>query len=365
MNRPPDDDLIDRYLSGECTPQEEQVVERWASESPERAEMLRAMRDTLGARDMGGERVAGDVDPLAAWARLEREMRTPAPAPGAGAPPRVPAIRAAGTRKPVAFPARRSRWPVAVALAAAAAVLVVATPTLLRVTGLSPAARDTHIAMREVVTGNAERATVRLPDGSRVMLAAASRLRYPEDLDRIVTRTIVLDGEAYFEVTHDAARPFVVQAAHAVTQVLGTSFSVRAYESDTLVRVVVASGRVALGVQGSDSSVRSVLGADELARLSESGAAQVERVDATRYLAWTDGRLVFDDTPLVEVAEQLERWYDVEVVLADSALARRRFTGAFGGESLDEVLSALAPPIHARYERQGRSIVLHALSETP
>jgi ferric-dicitrate binding protein FerR (iron transport regulator) len=365
MSQSPDDELVDRYLSGECTPQEERVVERWARESPERAEMLRVMRDTLGAREGGGERKAGDVDPLAAWARLEREMRAPPPVPATGAPPRAPAIRTSGTRKPVVLPARRSRWPVAIALAAAAAVLVVATPALLRVAGVSPNAREASIAMREVVTGNAERATVRLPDGSRVMLAAASRLRYPEDLDRIVPRTIVLKGEAYFEVAHDAARPFVVQAAHALTQVLGTSFSVRAYESDTLVRVVVASGRVALSVSGSDSTARRVLGADELARLSESGAAQIERVDATRYLAWTDGRLVFDDTPLVEVAEQLERWYDVEVVLADSALARRRFTGAFAGESLDQVLSALAPPVHARYEQSGRSIVLHALSETP
>ncbi|HJU65783.1 MAG TPA: FecR domain-containing protein [Gemmatimonadaceae bacterium] len=366
MSQPPDDELLDRYLSGSCTPDEEKGLERWASERAGRLEALRAMKATLGAHERGGEREAPEPEALAVWAWLERAMHEVAPAPGTGATPRLTAVKAATPRKPLVLHGSRSGWRAAIWMAAAAAVLLVATPTLLRMTGRPPSLRQAaSVAMREVVTGNAERATVQLADGSKVMLAAASRLRYPEQFDRIVTRTIVLEGEAYFEVAHNAERPFVVHAAHAVTRVLGTSFSVRAYGSDSAVRVVVASGRVALGMQHGDSTGRHVLRQGELGRLSESGAAVVEQVEAAKYLAWTEGRLAFDDTPLPEVGQQLERWYDVDIVLADSSLAHRRFTGTFAGESLEQLLSVLTPPVHARYERRGRSIVLHALSETP
>lgn len=86
-------------------------------------------------------------------------------------------------------------------------------------------------------------------------------------------------------------------------------------------------------------------------------------MDPASYLAWMHGRLVFDDVPLQQVLEELSRWYDADVRVADTTLATRRFTGVFSDEPLDSVLSALAPPMHVRVQRHGRTIVVSRLPD--
>ncbi len=98
---------------------------------------------------------------------------------------------------------------------------------------------------REVVTARGQRATVELRDGSQVTLGADSRLTIPADFGG-TTRTVTLDGEAYFVVTPDARRPFDVRSGFAVTRVLGTRFGVLGRSDRDAVEVIVASGKVAL-----------------------------------------------------------------------------------------------------------------------
>jgi ferric-dicitrate binding protein FerR (iron transport regulator) len=211
---------------------------------------------------------------------------------------------------------------------------------------------------REYATERGQLMRVRLPDGTSVTLGAASRLHY---VGEGATREVALEGEAVFNVVHDARHPFVVRAGGAVARDIGTTFGVRAYPGDSGARVVVAEGSVSLRAAGRAATAARVLEPGELGRVERGGTPEVTRVNAARYLSWADGRLEFDDVPLREVAAQLSRWYDVDVLLADSALGARRFTGSFQGESVDQVLAALAPPLHARYERRGRTVVLHTL----
>lgn len=339
-------DRLARFAAGECTAEEADAVARWVAEAVERQEALAFIRDVGVAAEVG--RPQWDTD--ASWGRLmvrqEARVRPPLQL--------TPSLsRRSSTRR---------RW-----LIAAAAAIVVAAGTLTSVRQLwhasrsnspiavGPLARD----MRERVTSRGQRAMFQLPDGTPVILAAASRLRYPVSLGRTgARREVYLEGKALFEVKHDERRPFVVYTAHGATEDLGTRFAVQEYSNDTTVDVVVTEGRVELR---KPTLVRDEVGAllrpGQLGRLNRNGDAVVQSgVDLTRYLAWTQGQLVFDDTPLSDALPELSRWYDLNFVLADSALGARRFTAVLSGEAMAETLALLSSTLDINYEWHDRTV---------
>jgi transmembrane sensor len=341
-------ELLRRWVLGECDAGEREEVARWLAEdrSHERlVEVVRRMSAEPGAWTQS-------FDAGAAWSRVSRVVSSPEGE-------RVVRVRTPGRVLSIGQRgggAGFSGWRVAAwGLVAAAAIALgskMAWGPLSRALSVPPAS----VPMREVIAARGQRAQVRLVDGTRVELAAGSRLTYPAAFTDSV-RAVSLEGEAYFEVEHDARRPFLVRTRGGVTEDVGTSFVVRQYASDARLEVVVASGTVAVRAPGRNATTAREVGAGQLVRLDSSGGAEVRAVDLEQYLAWMHGRLVFRDTPFREVLAQLARWYDADFELADSTLASRRFTGAFQGESLDQIVSELAPPMHVRYERRGRTIV--------
>lgn len=340
MSDDADLDALLRYAADESDVAERLRVEAWLASDARNAAVLRAIRGIVGER----HEMAPEFDVRAAWARMERAIR-----------PRESGIRVRARRRapdlafPRTLPAHRGVTAGIIAAAVAIAALLVWHPVAqLRRSGLAAQ------PMRVVSTTVGQRAELELDDGTRVSLSAESRLRYPVAFgDR--SRTVELDGEAYFDVVHDAGRPFVVRTAGSVVRDVGTAFGVRQYRADAPVQVVVASGRVDVSA-AADTTRPQLVDAGHRARIAHDGRTVIDSVDVGAYLAWRDGRLAFDDTPFADVLTQLTRWYDADFVVQDSALAGRRFTGAFDTGSLDSVLDLLAPALHARYERRGRTI---------
>jgi ferric-dicitrate binding protein FerR (iron transport regulator) len=322
MNSEIDSRLLDRFLAGEASPQEAARVQGWIDASPGRAKLVEALRA------QGSSRTPWDV---------ERGWRS------------VQARRALVPRNSWRF----VRW------AAAAVVLVgvgVATwgvlPDVRR-----PASADAS-EWRQVAVPRGTRARVELPDGSTVTLNALSRLRYRVDRDR-GARDAILDGEAFFAVVHDASRPFRVRASHATVEDVGTRFAISAY-AGSAPTVVVADGAVALRAADADTAGGTLLTAGMLGRLGPAGHVTTRRVDIARSTAWTEGRLILDDATLDVAAKTLERWFDVDIRLADAALAARRVNAEFDGESLTEVLAALSTALDLEIRRDGRRVTIAA-----
>ena len=242
--------------------------------------------------------------------------------------------------------ARRLGWLLAAAVLAAA-VLATVRRRAARLTD------SDAVAQRTVVTRPAERAIVRLGDGTQIVVAAQSTLRYPATQTG-ATREVDVTGEAYFEVAHDDRRPFVVHANGLTISDLGTAFDVRAYPSDARVRVVVADGRVAVR----DAHDARIVDRGLLAQWDTSGAVTMRPVDPQRFVAWTTGTLVFDASPLVDVTRDLTRWYGTAVVVGDSSLARRDFTGSFDRESLGDILAIIARGTRTRLAWRADTAVL-------
>jgi len=176
---------------------------------------------------------------------------------------------------------------------------------------------------------------VTLADGSRVLLDRNSALAVDFSADE--RRVALLEGEAFFEVTRDAARPFRVGAAEGVSEAVGTAFAVRLEEGGA--RVAVTEGRVAV----SAGPARQLLAAGKA--LSYGGTGRFGppvTLDAARALAWRQGRMVLLSRPLPQALAELERYHAGRIILLADARALAPVTGVIDLDRLDEGIAALA-----------------------
>ena len=336
--------LLSRALSGVASPAEEAELRRWLSADPERERMFDDLRSVWAAP----LRPLRRYDAEAAWERLRARLRIAdgrAELRAAGRSDR-PAVRVHGGR--LTRPAR-------LLLRVAAVLAVTLIPTL----GRRMPSERARVAMApaaiDVVAARGQRRAFRLPDGSRVVLAAGSALRYPAAFDGDI-RAVQLRGLAHFEVTHDSARPFVVRTRGSTTRVLGTRFVVRAYREEAAVEVAVAEGRVALAAATSGGP-EIFLGGGQVGRVRGTEPSRIPSVGGLDpYFGWTAGRLVIRDRTLTETFAELERWYDVDLELARGFAADRLVTTTIEDEPLAAVLERIALALDAQYVPEGDTI---------
>jgi transmembrane sensor len=326
-----DRELLDRYLSGDTSPEENARVEAWLAEDPHRWTELTALRDRIAEAALSESAV--EEAKAEVWGRLEGEVGRVRDASARGR-----AGRRRGTRDFAL--SRRGPWFTGARLAAAVFLTVIGGSAL-GVLLFHRRATAPAEALRTATTTPGQRAKFRLSDGTQVILGVASTLRYPAAF-RSESRQVSLEGEAYFEVAHDRGRPFTVRAADLVAQDLGTEFTVRAYPEDAGARVVVRQGRVAIrAVALARSAGERVVAPGQLGRLGGGGDPMVEPADTVAWFAWTEGRLVFTNTPLLEAVRQIERWRDVEIHLSSPHIGERQFTTSFANESTSAILEVI------------------------
>lgn len=166
-------------------------------------------------------------------------------------------------------------------------------------------------------------------------------------------RTVTLDGQALFNVTHNRTVPFVIRTGDVTTRVLGTSFTVRHYAADATVKVVVAQGRVAVG--------SAILTSGDVAIANDDRRVAVQRDNRIAdHLAWTEGHLVFSNVPLRDVIPDLERWYGIQIDVADPALLQRTVTTTLGPEASSEAVEIIAFAVRGTATFTGHRATLHA-----
>lgn len=243
------------------------------------------------------------------------------------------------------FPRPRPRRPwlrvaaAAVAMAAAAVVLfsIHSNPP-----APGPATPAAATAWQSRTVAGGDKTTIALADGSHVTLNGQSTLAWPETFG--ATRTVRLQGEAYFEVAHDAAHPFVVEAGGLRTTVLGTKFNLSAGARAATAEVALVEGRVQVeAIAPRTPLAATVLQPGQQFTLEKkSGAARVSAFDRDSVTGWLTGRLVFRDDRLDVVAAKLERRFGVTCEIADPAVASKAINAHFETESLPEILEALS-----------------------
>ena len=186
---------------------------------------------------------------------------------------------------------------------------------------------------------------ITLSDGTRVWLNAASVLTFPPVFAGN-ERKVRLVGEAFFEVTPDTARPFIVATARMDIKVLGTSFNVSVYEDEETVHTTLVKGSVEVQPVQQEAIM---LKPGEQACLA-GNRMTAKAVNTSQFTSWIDGKFMFCNTALEEISKQISRWYDVDIFFSSEQVKTICFTGAIlRFEPLEELIRMIENTSNVRF----------------
>jgi ferric-dicitrate binding protein FerR (iron transport regulator) len=333
MNQYEFNKLLEKYLSGETTPEEEDLIRHWSDQVlagssstivPEEQEMIKKRI---------WKRLRTDVlisKPLIDWTYWAK--------PGIAA---------------------------SIVIALIGVLYGYMTPSLLsHFTGEVTESRGAI----EVINTSDKPQRIILKDGSTVVLKQHSSISYPEPFGT-KNRTVFLKGEAFFYVKKDSSNPFVVHAGELVTQVLGTSFTVKSYEESETIEVAVATGRVSV-YEKREKSLRNRDGVilipnqkitfdKKSQKLTPSLVEKPTIVAPLR--AQAEKIFVFTETSLSQVLSTLKEAYGIEILVENNALNACRITADLNNLSLYTQLDLICRSINATYERRGTTLFIQGL----
>jgi ferric-dicitrate binding protein FerR (iron transport regulator) len=208
--------------------------------------------------------------------------------------------------------------------------------------------------LRTYATATGQRASLLLDDGTHIMLAPQTTLRLIQFNQNV--RTVMLDGDAYFEVAPSAHIPFVVQTGATTTRVLGTAFAVRHYADDADVRIAVATGKVIVSTGTRHPAVSVTAG--QVASVTDSTPVVKKVDDLDTEIGWLGDRLVFQDAPMSKVLATLKRWYGYEFRVTDSTLIQQSVTIGLSIRSSAAALASLEQILDVNLTVVGDTVTL-------
>lgn len=286
--------------------------------------------------------------------------------------------------EPVGRVIKGTKW-MRYAAGMAATVLLAFTAWYLWPAADSPSAMPLAASHIEYQCNGGERETFVLPDGTTVKLNSNSSLTVPDDFAK-KTRSVSLKGEAFFDVAHDAARPFIITTNQMQIKVLGTSFNVKAYEEDNVFETAVIRGSVEVTLARSSQKV--VLHPNEKISLNNNAVTAVhgetaapkqqsvpekiatvqpvtrDRDSSIVEISWTEDKLAFAGEAFPDMIKKIERWYNIKVLFDNEAVANKlreeRLTATFHNEKLELVMEALQlanGKFHYRLDKEGNVVI--------
>jgi ferric-dicitrate binding protein FerR (iron transport regulator) len=306
-----------------------------------------------GAMPGGAAVAAPPVDTEVAWMHVLHTIHDQGPKHEARAHA-IEQTRHDAAQHVASIGAKRTWWPVVVAAVIALVAIVVAMQWADRASQQSAiaralAAQDTRLAS----SGRGQQANVTLGDGTRVRLAPDTRVTIPKEFGPKF-RAVALEGAATFEPTAGDANAFQVHTHNVIVVATGTKFSVRSWQGDDAVGVLVHEGTVAVRVGDTERT----LSANQALVVRPDGAMDTPDEPTRKMLmGWTDGRVVLPQQPLEKVLPLLQRWWDLDVGLADPSLGSRPVSIDAPLASAKEAVAAIEQQARVKYSYAGRELV--------
>jgi ferric-dicitrate binding protein FerR (iron transport regulator) len=332
-------ELLDRYFKKQITNSEQQILDSWIAESEEHDLLFKE----IDADIKSGLPFPGhfNEDTFQQWRELKEDYDIP----------------------------RYFSMPLKKLYRVAAAIMI---PLLLAgVLGgfliTKSFIKNDNTALTTIYSPGGQKTKVTLPDNSIVWLNAKTTLKYTATFNE-KQRIVYIDGEAFFDVTHDQTRPFIVKTSTINIKVYGTTFNVKAYKDDDIAEATLVKGKITiLGMHVSGKEGNEIIihpnetfryvkdgAAFKKAELNESTIKEktvtkriepivqiAEKVDVTPIVAWKDGKLCFKNESFSSLAYKLEQWYNVKIHFEDMEVQEIKYTGEFEKENINQVLRDL------------------------
>jgi ferric-dicitrate binding protein FerR (iron transport regulator) len=317
--------VILHYLQGVVSEEEMKELVAWINESGENKESLFRVKQIYDLHRGGLYPRSDEIE--ASWERLLAKMKQMETTPAG---------------QPVAGNHGRKRYLSLLKYASVAVVFICMTLVMEKLMWKKDSpAREAQLIELDVASGP-RMSHLTLPDGSKVVLNASTKFRFPDQFDAHA-REVFLDGEAFFEVVHQAEKPFIVHTSHQKISVLGTTFNVMDYSADDYAITTLVSGSVEVQPSGAAPTASSRLKPDQQAFLNKTTSELiVENIKIDTARMWVNKIYHFRDEPLHRIARRLEKIYGVEIDITDNVLKEEKYTGVFRLElPVEEVLKII------------------------
>lgn len=206
----------------------------------------------------------------------------------------------------------------------------------------------------ERTTGIGEKLTLTMPDGTRIIVNSESDIHFNSDYGHI-DRIIHLNGEAYFDVAPDSLKPFSVEANGITTIALGTAFNISTKHSNY--QVALTEGRVSVGT--GKETVKLNPGQMAVWKPNQQeNKITIKRFDPAKITAWKDGRLAFDRKQLLHILKDLETWYGVTIAIGPEVNSKQQVSGTFENKNLKDILTGLSFSTGFSFELNGNQVTI-------
>ncbi|MDX8340685.1 FecR domain-containing protein [Draconibacterium sp. IB214405] len=308
------ENLLSKSVFGGLSEEEKSQLDKWISESEENAGEYEAYQQLWKKSE---ELVVGDsIDVEASLLK---------------------------TKEQISFTDSKKRWLI-IARQVAAVLLVSITISGLYTYFSKP--EKEHVVYQDISTAFGTQTEFELADGTKVWLNSGSHIHYPNSFNNMDERRIELVGEAFFEVTKNAEKPFIVETSALDIKVLGTAFNVSAYTGSENLTVALKEGKVSLhkaGLAAEEDALVSLVPNEVAVYNNKQNDIVIHKEKSlNKYNAWKDGRIVFFEDGIETVVQKLENWYNVDIEVADNELNELIFTATFIDEPLEQILNWLS-----------------------
>lgn len=330
--------LDDRFIQWVKHPTQEsnKYWKNWLAQNPDKEEAMMEARKLimLLSQDEDSEQER-ELDEI--WGRLTEARKQAPNSPSKG-----------GNIIPLQFWRKRSL------LAAAAVGLVL----LISAIGMLWPQKEQSV---QYATAFGEKRTIQLPDNSVIVLNSNSIVTIPEKWSANKPRRVILEGEAFFSVTHQANNQKFIVSIPGGKQidVLGTEFNV--YDRDNESKIVLSSGKVNLSLLQNGKTKQMEMQPGDLVSVTADGAFSLKKVDPELYTAWTAGKVYFDDYTLHDVAYMIEQQYGYKVVFDSKALSDQKITAFLEVRSPEDILSTIAETFEVTITKKDKTITIGSL----
>jgi len=329
----PDRNLLIRYFKAESTPEESALIELYLALDVDQEFVTQCLKEAQSGFDDDAALHPGQEKLNLAWNEFQSR------------------------KHPVSSIAPNRRyWKYAVAAAVAVLCISVASIYLEKQAAVNTKNQLAVVtSYQEIEAPKGSLKKITLSDGSTVTLFPGTRLRYPDTYNQ-TDRSLTVTGRAYFDVKPAENKPFYVNSGELTTRVLGTSFEINAPAAPNRQTVTLHTGKVSVEY---GAHPLGLLAPDEQMTISATGDFTIRKINTLQHIAWVREQLAYELTPLADICQELEYWYDVNITISQPAIGNKKLTASFTKQPLSTVLDILSRTGAFKYKVNNRSVIIY------
>ncbi|MDW7692314.1 FecR domain-containing protein [Flammeovirgaceae bacterium SG7u.111] len=353
--------LIDKYFNNKCTPEEEEKVKAWLAS-------MKADFEGLSSLEKTWYKFEPPKEPEVSWDKEELYKKIKSIINASDEAGNTPVRKLYPETKSISSNKRNNsvytfRKKEGFNSYAAAITFFLIAGIAAYFAILEPPKKQLAQYKEEIQTKSNPKgikSSITFPDGTVVKLNSDSKISFPKKFNAY-KRVVTLEGEAFFEVTPDSTRPFIVKVGNVEAKVLGTSFNINTLADPNKVDIALLTGKLA--VYSPNEQKEILLPTERAVYDKNSGQISTGHFDAEQVLSWKEGILIFKGASIDEITARLERWYNCEIVFADNANLKAynkiNFTGKFNHKTLKEVLEGMAIASGLQFELKNKKVFFY------